>query len=601
MNHLSNNLNPCIRFALVVAWLCGVALVPNAQAQNFAVVNAASYGRQGTPNPPPPQIVTPQVEVFVRTLAPDMITAAFGTFVTQNGQNYTASTNPLPTTLGGVRLQVNGVDAPLFFVSPGQINFMIPSTLADSTNVTLRVFNSNNTQGTGTCVNGPCSIIRYSPSIFAIKATGEGPAAALTTLDGITYKAVFNTDLSPAKVSVKGPNGQPNILVFYGTGIRRIPAANPADANGVAEGVTVTLQGVPLKVDYAGPAPGFVGLDQVNVVLPTTMEGFGLCRLVIQSKTLPANPGDKAFLSNAVDIDLDGTQPELIVARDLDLAQNPTVTGELTTDDQVQLLNDLTRRTYFFDVYRFRTTEPNQTIGIDMRRDDTGGNQLDSLVLLYRLDDRRLIQVGEEDDWGSADGTATGGEGIRATRNALMLTVLTTPGTYAIIASSANKQANGTGKYSLRLFSTPIRQLTYGQNLTGESITNADLKNSADVPMDVYYFNGNVGDNVDIRTTAPYISLLVLQRNGDQPLLGRLGDAVNPGQQARIEQRIGETNIYLIYVTPFERNAFGNYSLSLQRSASLDEAAQTESAAPTRITVRANPLSGREVTRAIEQ
>ncbi len=597
MNHQLNNFTEQIlrqaRLVVCAALLGGLALAQQAQAQGFVVANAASYGAQATTNPS---------DAYKRRLAPDMIAAAFGTFVPQGGQTYVATMTPLPTTLGGVRLQINNVDAPLFFVAPGQINFAIPPNLADTTTVTLRVFNSNNTQATGACLNGPCEIVRSSPGIFSIKATGADAAAALTTFDGVTYTPVFNPDLSVANVDA-GTKARPNILVIYGTGIRRIPAANPNDGNGVAESLSVTLQGVPLTVAFAGPAPGFVGLDQINAILPPEAAGLGICKLVMQQINPSLSP---VFFSNAVDVKMGGNLPDIQIISTLDIDQTgngqPT-NGELTADDQIQLLNDGSGRTYFFDTYRFFTTQANQTVGIDMRRDNTGGNQLDSAALLYRRVGNSLEQVAEDDDLGSADGGAGNNESVRVTRNALLLTVLPTAGEYVIFVTSANKQRNGLGKYSVRVFNAPIRQLTYGQNLTSESITTSDLKNSENVSFDVFYFNGNSGDNVDIRTTsAAYASLLILQRNGDSALQGTLGDAVSTGREARITQRLGESSTYLIYLTPFERDKFGNYSLSLNRVAGFDEVATDEqpTTAPRR-SIGGSRLNGRAVTRPIEQ
>ena len=615
-NFLNNNRRRAGLSAAAIAALFWLGLLAQpVLAQTFVAVNAASYGAQGIPLPLPVTVPDKNAaDAYKRTLAPDMITAAFGTFVTQGGQSYPAATNPLPTTLGGVRLQVNAVDSPLIFVSPTQINFVIPSNLNDSTNVTLRVFNSNGTQATGACTNGTetgvCTIARSAPGIFSINASGAGPAAALTTDDGVIYKPVFKPDLSAADVDA-GTLAKPNILVFYGTGIRRIPAANPNDANGVAESLNVTLQGVPLTVAYAGPAPGFVGLDQVNAVLPPEAIGLKLCKLIIEAKPTVS----PRFGSNAVDIFMAGVLPQIRVNGG-PINFDQTINGELTASDQIQLLenidcvNDRGKcRTYFFDAYTFSTTQANQTIAIDMRRDNTGGNQLNSAALLYRIvrlnDQDTLEPLGEDDDIGSL-----GNGEIEVTKNALLLMVVPQAGNYAIFATSSNAQPNGLGKYSLRLSNAPIRQLTYGQNLTGETIATTDIKTSANVYLDAYYFNATSGENVDIRTTAPsYISLLVLQPNGSFPSSSGISDAGSLGGQAKVTQRIGQTGIYIIFVTPFETNKTGAYSLSLNRVSSLDDAASATAVeanvAPARA-MQAGRLSGRhlsdrKLTRTIQQ
>ncbi len=598
MKNQLNKFTGLLRLLGCAALFGGFALSQRVQAQGFAVVNAASYGAQATTNPS---------DAYKRTLAPDMIAAAFGTFITQNGQPFLASTNPLPTTLGGVRLQVNGVDAPLFFVAPGQINFAIPPNLVDTTTVTLRVFNSNGTQATGGCLNGPCIIARSSPGIFTAKATGDGAPAALTTFDGITYTPVFNPfpDLSVANVDA-GTTARPNILVLYGTGIRRLPAANPNDANGVAEALSLTLQGVPLSVAYAGPAPGFVGLDQINAILPPEMAGLGICKLALQA--IPSlNP---AFFSNAVDLKMGGSLPPIRVNGG-NLNFDQTVNGELTASDQVQLLNDGSGRAYFFDVYTFTTTQPNQPVAIDMRRDNAGGNQLDSAVLLYRITaNSNLEQVGQDDQSGSY-----GNGRVESTNNALLLMVLPQAGNYAIFASSADIQPAplGVGKYALRLYSPQMRQLTYGQNLPSETIVASDIRTSADTLFDVFYFNASANENIDIRmNSAAFASYFVLQQNGLSPVVppnsncgtgASCGDAGVAGREARLQWRIGETATYLILATPYEPNRTGAYSISLVRTSALEAeqpASQGVIAAPAR-GVGSSRLNGRAVTRVIEE
>src|SRR5262245_28185581 len=82
-----------------------------AQAPSVVVVNAASFATD--------------------VLAPDSMAAAFGSFATTGGQTFTATSAQLPSTLGGVRVTVNGVDAGLIVVSPTQINLVLPANLPD--------------------------------------------------------------------------------------------------------------------------------------------------------------------------------------------------------------------------------------------------------------------------------------------------------------------------------------------------------------------------------------------------------------------------------------------------------------------------------------
>jgi uncharacterized protein (TIGR03437 family) len=87
----------------------------HAQA-SIAVFNAASFAKDKNNSNQPD----------ANSIAPDSIAAVFGNFVTQNNQSFNATIQPLPTTLGGVSVTVNGAPAGLLFVGPTQINLVIP-------------------------------------------------------------------------------------------------------------------------------------------------------------------------------------------------------------------------------------------------------------------------------------------------------------------------------------------------------------------------------------------------------------------------------------------------------------------------------------------
>src|SRR4030095_3903339 len=183
-----------------------------AQQTGVAVFNAASFESQ---------------------LASDTIAAMFGQFVTQNNQTYTASTVPLPNSLGGVSVKVDGADVGLFFVGTTQINFLMPSGLSNGMK-TVVVTNSD-----GTTRQGNITVTLTAPGIFTAPANGSGPISALTTFDGITYERTANPDGTARQVQPSTAQRQ-NILVIYGTGWRNAGAGN----------VQVTIQGVPARVDF---------------------------------------------------------------------------------------------------------------------------------------------------------------------------------------------------------------------------------------------------------------------------------------------------------------------------------------------------------------
>ena len=112
-----------------------------------------------------------------------------------------------------------------------------------------------------------------APALFSMSGTGSGVAAALA----VAVQAGNPQLQTPVPVFQCGDQGcravpivlgvdQPVYVSFYGTGIRNRSAL---------PNVTVTINGMSLPALYAGPAPNFVGLDQVNVGLPLTLRGSG--------------------------------------------------------------------------------------------------------------------------------------------------------------------------------------------------------------------------------------------------------------------------------------------------------------------------------------
>src|SRR5262249_62225166 len=102
--------------------------------------------------------------------------------------------------------------------------------------------------------------------IFTADSSGAGDAAALATIDGVNFQT------QPFDVIV---NGKPNILVLFGTGIRRAPAANPNDGNGVAESVNITIGGRNPGGFYWGAQNPFGRLGQVNLGMTPAMGKHG--------------------------------------------------------------------------------------------------------------------------------------------------------------------------------------------------------------------------------------------------------------------------------------------------------------------------------------
>ncbi len=176
-----------------------------------------------------------------------------------------ASNVPLPTTLVGVSVEINGVSAPLLFVSPGQIDFQIPWQFASDAQVTLTVV-----------LNGASSaaqtfpLVQAGPAIFSVNSQGAGQGAV----------QIANTSILAAPAgSIPGAATQPasrgGYITVYCTGLGAvsnppasgaIASANPLSKTAAAP--VVTIGGAQAAVTFSGLAPGFVALYQVNVQVP---------------------------------------------------------------------------------------------------------------------------------------------------------------------------------------------------------------------------------------------------------------------------------------------------------------------------------------------
>lgn len=208
-------------------------------------------------------------------LAPETIASVFGV----NLASSTISATPgqaLPTNLGGVQVEVEGVLAQLFFVSPGQINYLIP---AQTTGGTKSVVVRN---GVGEVARGNIQIATTSPAFFTATQNGSGvPAGYVTRIAAgtsqITNEPIYTvTGGVVTPITIQRRNDQ-LFLILFGTGIRYAPNTNTANdiplpgggtLPNVAESLEITIGGRVARVDFAGGQSQFYGLDQVNVLIP---------------------------------------------------------------------------------------------------------------------------------------------------------------------------------------------------------------------------------------------------------------------------------------------------------------------------------------------
>jgi uncharacterized protein (TIGR03437 family) len=217
----------------------------------------------GTANSTVPNARTVNAANYFQTISPDAIAATFGDQLAQSTVN--ATNFPLPMLLGGVTVTVNDIVAQMLYVSPAQINYIVPANVDPGTAMVKVIYNGNVVAG------GTVGVETVSPSIFTVTSNGQGIAAAHTTYNGVSFQPVANADGSARQITV-GTVATPNFLVLYGTGLRR---------RSQMSNVRVTIGGLNAQVDYLGAHRTLAGLDQLNVRLPLELRGRGLVDVVV--------------------------------------------------------------------------------------------------------------------------------------------------------------------------------------------------------------------------------------------------------------------------------------------------------------------------------
>lgn len=205
-------------------------------------------------------------------VSPDSYVSLYGANLVST--SLVALSQDFPVSLGGVSVQItdsagNTQTAPLLSVSPNQINFLMPSTVATGqAGISL-------TTPLGSPILGTAVVLNVAPAIFSANGSGTGVAAA-------TALRVAANQLSPVQVYQCDPNACSSVaidlraggsvyLALYGTGIRRYMTS-----------VACFVHGSPVPVTYAGAQGQFQGMDQVNIgPLPASLNGTGEVSVVL--------------------------------------------------------------------------------------------------------------------------------------------------------------------------------------------------------------------------------------------------------------------------------------------------------------------------------
>ena len=235
---------------------------------------------------------------------------AFGSLYLFNGLTFASGTTtnyslPVPTTLGGLQVLVNGVASPISNVLPSQVNFVVPFEAPGSGKAQVTVVNSATSQVIG---SGTLNMNVASPGFFTTNAAGTGQIAAL------------NCNQTPCENTLNGTKSPVNpgkYIQFFltGQGTAGLSPGPPADGHLPSGTVTTATPVVYVgssqaTVAFSGLAPCCVGLWQINIQIPSNINlgGFGnfpagIFPVLVDYNGLPSNsPGNNSNPSVATTI-----------------------------------------------------------------------------------------------------------------------------------------------------------------------------------------------------------------------------------------------------------------------------------------------------------
>ena len=248
-----------------------------------------------------PLTVVSAVTYQAGPLAPESLASAFGTDL--------GSQVVVADSAGTSR------NATVFYASQSQVNFQIPAGMA------LGVATVVVTADDGTVSRTTINIAPVSPGLFELSTevvvTAADGTQTITPANVICYYHPLDISCQFPPPTL-GPPGTQTALEIFGTGIR-----------GHQTSVTCLIGGnVPAQVLYAGPAPGFTGLDQVNVTLSPYLSGVGTVDIVLTVDGIK---------SNAIYITVGGTTP---TDRATQLVSQMTLDEKIASLHGIQDVND---------------------------------------------------------------------------------------------------------------------------------------------------------------------------------------------------------------------------------------------------------------------
>lgn len=266
---------------------------PRPSFGNLAILNGASLGNEPAP---------------VKAVAPDSIAVARGALLANATQQPTPLTNGrFPSNVGGTTVSVNGRPAEIFYVSPGQVNFLVPAQTEIGT-ADVIVTNSE-----GFPSRGAIATNRSAPGVFTKSGDGTGEALALNS--DTLQQSPF--DPSDGKLQ----------LTVFATGARN------------ATQLSVTIGGQTVTPEFVMASPSMPGLDEIHLKAPTILKGAGVVTLSAQADGRDANASTTRFAGGDILINEVLADPPGAAPTDLIGDANHDGVRSSNDDEFVELVN----------------------------------------------------------------------------------------------------------------------------------------------------------------------------------------------------------------------------------------------------------------------
>ena len=218
------------------------------------------------------RVLPAAANIFPLNLAPRMLIAIYGSNLASQPDQTSGVT--FPTQLADVQVLVGGSPIQLYYASPTQINAVLPESSTGLTQLTIQNSAGKNSLNV--------LLAAASPAIFTQDSSGTGPAAALNAHD-------------QSLITANNPLHVGDTVELYATGLGLTMTSN--DLQVAVQQPTVTIGGVACPVTFAGAAPNYIGLDQINCTIPAGIAASPTSPVVITSGNQTSNTATLAIAS----------------------------------------------------------------------------------------------------------------------------------------------------------------------------------------------------------------------------------------------------------------------------------------------------------------